>query len=98
MKNLYVSGTFARYKPVRVTPVFTRDDPAAVPPMGMVFEGAGADAPVGAGADESAALRLIKTVRLPICKHPYRDLHRSPGAPAALTYQRSLANECLTPI
>ena len=32
------------------------------------FEGLGACAPVGAGADESASLRLIKTGRLPICK------------------------------
>ena len=39
----------------------------------QVFEGLGASAPVGAGADESASLRLIKTGRLPICKRhaPY---------------------------
>ena len=38
---------------------------------GPVFEGLGASAPFGAGADESASLRLIKTGRLPICKrHP----------------------------
>lgn len=37
---------------------------------GHVFEGLGAFAPVGAGADESASLRLIKTGRLPICKRP----------------------------
>lgn len=38
---------------------------------GQVFEGLGASAPFGAGADESASLRLIKTGRLPICKrHP----------------------------
>jgi hypothetical protein len=37
----------------------------------QVFEGLGASAPFGAGADESASLRLIKTGRLPICKrHP----------------------------
>jgi hypothetical protein len=35
---------------------------------GRVCEGLGAGAPVGAGADESASLRLIKTGRLPICK------------------------------
>ena len=35
---------------------------------GRVFEGLGASAPVGAGADGSASLRLIKTGRLPICK------------------------------
>ena len=35
---------------------------------GQVFEGLGASAPVGAGADESASLRLIKTGRLRICK------------------------------
>ena len=35
---------------------------------GQVFEGLGASAPFGAGADESASLRLIKTGRLPICK------------------------------
>jgi len=34
-----------------------------------IFEGLGASAPFGAGADESASLRLIKTGRLPICKH-----------------------------
>jgi hypothetical protein len=34
----------------------------------QVFEGLGASAPFGAGADESASLRLIKTGRLPICK------------------------------
>lgn len=41
--------------------------------MDQVFEGLGASAPVGAGADESASLRLIKTGRLPICKRraPY---------------------------
>lgn len=33
-----------------------------------IFEGLGAGAPFGAGADESASLRLIKTGRLPICK------------------------------
>ena len=37
---------------------------------GHIFEGLGACAPVGAGADESASLRLIKTGRLPICKRP----------------------------
>lgn len=35
---------------------------------GQVFEGLGASAPFGAGADRSASLRLIKTGRLPICK------------------------------
>ena len=39
---------------------------------GQVYEGLGASAPVGAGADESASLRLIKTARLPICKRPRR--------------------------
>ena len=39
---------------------------------GQVCEGLGAGAPVGAGADESASLRLIKTARLPICKRPRR--------------------------
>ena len=38
------------------------------PIKGQDFEGLGASAPVGAGADESASLRLIKTGRLPICK------------------------------
>ena len=39
----------------------------------QVFEGLGASAPFGAGADRSASLRLIKTGRLPICKRhaPY---------------------------
>ena len=35
---------------------------------GQIFEGLGASAPFGAGADRSASLRLIKTGRLPICK------------------------------
>lgn len=41
---------------------------------GHVYEGLGAGAPVGAGADESASLRLIKTALLPICKR--RHAHR----------------------
>ena len=45
-----------------------------------VVEGLGACAPVGAGADESASLRLIKTGRLPICKRPPHDLARSGDA------------------
>lgn len=35
-------------------------------------------APVRAGADESASLRLIKTARLPICKRRHLD-HRVTG-------------------
>ena len=41
-----------------------------------VFEGLGACAPVGAGADESASLRLIKTGRLAICKRPPRQFQQ----------------------
>ena len=37
---------------------------------GYDFEGLGACAPFGAGADESASLRLIKTGCLAICKRP----------------------------
>ncbi len=40
---------------------------------GYIVEGLGASAPFGAGADESASLRLIKTGRLPICKRPPRQ-------------------------
>lgn len=43
---------------------------------GLVCEGLGAGAPVGAGADESASLRLIKTARLPICKRRPTDNSR----------------------
>jgi len=43
---------------------------------GHIFEGLGACAPVGAGADESASLRLIKTGCLPICKRPPRQFHK----------------------
>lgn len=41
---------------------------------GQIFAGLGASAPFGAGADESASLRLIKTGRLPICKRPPHQL------------------------
>ena len=45
---------------------------------GHIFEGLGACAPIGAGADESASLRLIKTGCLGICKRPplfHRVIH-----------------------
>ena len=43
---------------------------------GQVCEGLGASAPFGAGADESASLRLIKTGRLPICKRRGPHIHK----------------------